>query len=578
MLAELAASHLFVEAVDQPGRWYRLHRLLVDLLRARPLPPRRRRDLHRRAAEWFRDHGMPLPAVRAAVEGGIWTLAAELLTVDYAPLLMHGAARELELLLDDVPRAALLQRPELAAGLAAARLVQANTMEVDALVEAAHTGAALLPARRAERVEVILHLIEGARARLTGDLDALAAALGRVPDGQVALARLGFSEPDVLTVLVRANLGAAELWRGEVQKAAEHLLAAADPGARAPLLTHLAAAAQLALLHCELGELDTAHIIAQEVTTAAATRGWARTAQVVGAYLTMARVQLDRDEPGEIDSWLSQVADVEAVTPEPHVRFAVAVIVAARREAVDDRERALAGLRRTAEQLAPWRPPRSLVERWTLFEATLLARSGDRTRARAMLDTLGPLQTPAGAVAAARLRLLLGDGPPTHLSLPDTAKAPLRVRVGADLVRSLGALAAGDEHAALTRLEDALLAAASVALRRPFLAEGPELRDLLHLRVERGTASPQFAVNLLQRMSGAPADELAARRALADPLTEREQTVLRYLPSTLSTAEIARELYVTVNTIKSHQRTVYRKLGAGNRRDAVRRARALQLL
>jgi LuxR family maltose regulon positive regulatory protein len=79
-------------------------------------------------------------------------------------------------------------------------------------------------------------------------------------------------------------------------------------------------------------------------------------------------------------------------------------------------------------------------------------------------------------------------------------------------------------------------------------------------------------------MSGVPADELAARRALADPLTEREQTVLRYLASTLSTAEIAGELYVSVNTVKSHQRTVYRKLGAGNRRDAVRRARALQLL
>jgi len=79
-------------------------------------------------------------------------------------------------------------------------------------------------------------------------------------------------------------------------------------------------------------------------------------------------------------------------------------------------------------------------------------------------------------------------------------------------------------------------------------------------------------------MSGAPADELAARRALVDPLTGREQTILRYLASTLSTSEIAGELYVTVNTVKTHQRTVYRKLGAGSRRDAVRRARALRLL
>jgi LuxR family maltose regulon positive regulatory protein len=427
-------------------------------------------------------------------------------------------------------------------------------------------------------VKVILHLIAGGRARLSGDLDALAAALGGVPDGQVALARLGFSEPDVLALLVRANLGAAELWRGELDKAAEHLVAAADPGARAPLLTHLAAAAQLAVLNCELGELDTAYAIAQEVTATAATQGWARTAQVVGAYLAMARVQLDRDEPGQINSWLSQVADVDAVTPEPHVRLAVAVIVAARREAVGDRERALAGLRTTAEQLAPWTPPRPLAERWTLFEATLLARSGDRTQARAMLEALGQPQTPAGAIAAARLQLLLRDVPPTHLPLPDTAKAPLRIRVGADLVRALGALAVDDQDSALTRLEDALLGAASVALRRPFLAEGPELRDLLRLRVERGTASPQFAVNLLQRMSGAPTDELAARRALVDPLTERERTVLRYLASTLSTAEIASELYVSVNTVKTHQRHIYRKLVVSRRSEAVRKARQLGLV
>src|SRR4029078_3206080 len=124
----------------------------------------------------------------------------------------------------------------------------------------------------------------------------------------------------------------------------------------------------------------------------------------------------------------------------------------------------------------------------------------------------------------------------------------------------------------------ALPPAASVALRRPFLAEKLELRGLLHLRVERGTAAPQFALDLLQRMSGAPADELAARRALVDPLTGREQTILRYLASTLSTSEIAGELYLSVNTVKTHQRTVYRKLGAGSRRDAVQRARALRLL
>jgi LuxR family transcriptional regulator, maltose regulon positive regulatory protein len=70
VLTELEASHLFVQAIDRPGRWYRLHRLIADLLRARPASRRERRDLQRRAAEWFAHNRMPLAAVRAA---GPWT-------------------------------------------------------------------------------------------------------------------------------------------------------------------------------------------------------------------------------------------------------------------------------------------------------------------------------------------------------------------------------------------------------------------------------------------------------------------------------------------------------------------------
>ena len=67
------------------------------------------------------------------------------------------------------------------------------------------------------------------------------------------------------------------------------------------------------------------------------------------------------------------------------------------------------------------------------------------------------------------------------------------------------------------------------------------------------------------------------RHTPIDPLTERERTVLRYLASTLSTAEIASELYLSVNTVKTHQRSLYRKLGVARRRDAVHQARLLQL-
>ena len=70
----------------------------------------------------------------------------------------------------------------------------------------------------------------------------------------------------------------------------------------------------------------------------------------------------------------------------------------------------------------------------------------------------------------------------------------------------------------------------------------------------------------------------SAPAELLEPLTEREADVLRYLPTMMSNADIAAELYVSVNTIKSHVKSIYRKLDATQRRDAVRRARQLHLL
>jgi LuxR family maltose regulon positive regulatory protein len=66
--------------------------------------------------------------------------------------------------------------------------------------------------------------------------------------------------------------------------------------------------------------------------------------------------------------------------------------------------------------------------------------------------------------------------------------------------------------------------------------------------------------------------------ALATPLTDQEQAVLGFLDSDLTTRQIANELYVSVDTVRSQVRSIYRKLDASRRNDAVRRARHLRLL
>ena len=298
-LAELAASNLFVHAVGPGGRWYRLHRLIADVLRTRITDPRTLRDIHRRAAEWYRRHSMPLDAIRYALRGGLWPLAAEILGVHGLALVIRGSARELDVLLSAVPRDVLLGHPELAATLAAARIYSGSSREVERAggrgrgrrgrPPAAARGA---PAGRPGPGR------DRATPAARGDLVALAAAARRVPDDPRTLAGLGLAGWDVIPLLVLGNAGTAELWTGDVAAAEKHLRAAVDTNQWSGLLRpHLNAAAQLALLLCRAGDLDAAQAEAQAAVQRATEAGWAISAQAVAAYLALAWVSLDRSEP-----------------------------------------------------------------------------------------------------------------------------------------------------------------------------------------------------------------------------------------------------------------------------------------
>ena len=144
--------------------------------------------------------------------------------------------------------------------------------------------------------------------------------------------------------------------------------------------------------------------------------------------------------------------------------------------------------------------------------------------------------------------------------------------------RILLALAADREHrdtAALTLLTEAIDLAEPENLIRPFLDAGPDLGVLIARHRHIVARQLDFTGQLLIP-AGAQHD---AEPGLAgEHLTERELIVLRYLPTMLKAGEIAKDLYVSVNTVKSHLRSVYRKLDVTTRRDAVERARDLNLL
>ena len=575
-LAELATSNLLVHAVGTSGRWYRLHRLIADVLRSRITQRRAFRDLHRRAAQWHLHQRMPLEAVRYALRGGLWPLAAEVLGVHVLALVIKGNAREIDVLLTAVPQEVLLSHPEIAAALAAARLHQASPRELANLTAAARAGVERLPGPRGKRLRLVLDLSEIAVGRASGDLLAVAATCRRIPQDPATLAKLGLAAWDVVPLIVLGNAGTAAFWTGDPIEAEKHLRAAVDYDRSGGLLRpQLNAAAYLALLRCERGDVDAAQDEAQAVVEQATDAGWTVSAQVAAAYLTLAWVALDRDDHPDADAWFARIAEVEAIMPEPPIQLTAASLTALRRADAGDPMGALSGLRLTTARLAGNAPP-ALTDRLAHVEAELLCRVGDIEQAQEVLAGLRGKPTAASARSLARLSLLAADPATAQQALAPFPGdgATVRGQVEGAILRSIIA-APHDRATALSRLDGALLAAAPLGMRRPFLVHAADLRELINARIEAGTAAAAFAVDLMRRMSGQNSRPPAT---LAEPLTDREQHVLRYLASTLSNAEIASELYLSINTVKTHQRMVYRKLGADGRRDAVRRAKELRLL
>ncbi len=219
-----------------------------------------------------------------------------------------------------------------------------------------------------------------------------------------------------------------------------------------------------------------------------------------------------------------------------------------------------------------------------LTEADLWLALGEPGRSRRRLVELGDEAGPDPLVGLARLELAAGDPAAALTALAsflEDGREPLLpfARTEARLLDAIARDALRDEDGALASMERALDLAEPRGYENVLLRYGPPLRSLLRRLVARGTAHRAFADGLLATLGAGPGP--AARssvRPLLEPLSERELAVLRYLPTMMSNAEIAGEMYVSVNTVKTHLKHVYRKLDVVDRRECVRRARELHLL
>jgi LuxR family transcriptional regulator, maltose regulon positive regulatory protein len=581
-LEMLARSNVLVREVDSPSGRFRCHGLLVDLLRhqVRSETPELFRELHRRAAGWFARQDDVLAALAHVAAAEDWPLFGRLVVTRAGPRIVTVDRRRLIELLNRIPATELSATAPLELCSALIAYDRADYPAVTARVAHAR---ALLPNEDADLrgpIEVMARSMDAALARERGDMAALVEAAEDALSLLLEVSPAQLFRPREYRAVALNQAGVGLFWLGRFTPAAARLRSGMTMAeAVGTEFTQLNAASHLALVAAEQGSLREARGYVGVALDLATRRGWRAALQVVPAFVASAMVDLEWDDLDGAHAAVVEGLAAQQADPEPVQLGALRIVemrlLLARRQV--DAARLVVHQVESAIDGAPIPP---LLSRWVaVARAELELTAGDPAAVLALIEPSPAGQAPQMRIRVARAHLALGAPEaaeavltPLQRSAPDIATAVetwvTTTQVEEALRRS-------------TRSVDAFARAVALAepqnMRRPFLSAGSQVMAPLLERY-------QWLVPRQSPFVAALLTGLAVERTMspvistAQGLTERELEVLRYLPTMFKNQEIAADMYVSVNTVKAHLRSLYRKLGVTQRREAVERARELGLL
>jgi LuxR family maltose regulon positive regulatory protein len=578
----LDQQNLFLVALDDRRQWYRYHQLFADVLQAHMPQSERDRlpERHRQASLWFEAHGDRDEAIRHALAAPDFELAAQLIERALPQMRQRRRIAVLRSSIEALPDALVRARPALSIGLVGPLLTAGVTQGVAERLDEAETQ--LRASGEAAWREFIgaIELYRSALAQMRGEIPAAMRHAQRVfelapgdayleragaagflaivawtqgdldtaqrhwRDCTDGLLQVGYVADAIGTIYARGQISIAQGRLGEAREVLEHGLALAAERKGYPLPG--SADLHLGLAEVDLcrGDLAAAH---RHVTESESVDLAGMPQYPSRKLIVQARLACAESDFGEALTLLDEAARLHVgdffpvVRPIPAMRAGVAI-----------RQR-------------DW----PAVERWQRDSGVTADLSPSYAREYEQ-------------VTLARYLLALGDARAARLLLERLvpfAKRGGRQGVVAELALLLALAfdAMGDASAAQSSLRQALEVAGPEGRTQLFLDQGERCAKLLR-EAARGKPASIFARNLLTAFGTPQPTRPAEHPNLLEPLSDRELEVLRLLRSELSGPEIASELRVSLNTLRTHTKNIFEKLAVNSRRAAVRRAEDLNLL
>ena len=565
VLRRMEADLKFVMATG-PGRdTWRYHPLLTEMLRSelQAHRPEQAQELNRLAAGILQGRGDIAGAVRCLLAAGDTDRAFS--------IVFEAAYRRADL--SDIPGIAAfvnLFPQELVTESASRMLTYALILGLAGQVAEAHAWLQRAQIRIGDQPQPRAKDIATADALRLLTFTVSAGAGNEIDAGRRAVEAVEAGlDLGVASARARMNLVRGYLLVDEPGEA-DAVLRAGSPGDEiAALVLAPALAARIALRN---GRLSEAGRQAMASLQAAGAFGVETHPGAIDAHLALAGVHIDRNEIADAIEAFQRLEEILQAHPSTRVYQVLLRLEKVRAAAALDNWDEVFATVREAGTLIDHLPRSALRCLVNAASARWHLEAGEIRHAEDLIATL-PDGSPAHTLLRARLDLVHGRSDAVTARLGHANSATMRDQMTGELLLARAAIESGEDAAGHVRMAAGM--AAPERLVRIFLEEGPAVARLARaaaesLGTESGTA--------LSVALGSPPPSHGTRPQPAAILTDRELLMLRYLPSRLTNAEIARECLMSVNTVKTHLRNIYAKLGVSTRAQTVERARLLGLL